>query len=93
MYKGVILSLLVLVFGISFVGCSPGKSVAQPTESRDVAPEVIETDINSLSVAQPTESRDIAPDVDDIDGVSLGAGNRTFAFDLFQALRAEEGNL
>jgi serpin B len=93
MYKGVILSLLVLVFGITFVGCSPGKSVAQPTESRDMAPDVNETDINSLSATQPTESDDIAPDVEDIDRVSLEVSNRTFAFDLFQALRAEEGNL
>ena len=60
MYKGVILSLLVLVFGISFVGCSPGKSVSKPTESRDRAPKVKETDLDSRSIAQPTESFDIA---------------------------------
>jgi serpin B len=116
MDKNIKLCLLLLIFAISFVGCSSGKSVPQPTESRDLAPVVKETDINSLSAAQSTESRDrtpdvketdidslsvaksqksriIAPDVGDMDGVSLGVSNRTFAFDLYQALRDENGNL
>jgi len=65
----------------------------QSTESRDTTPDVKETDINFISVAKSQKSRIISPDVGDIDGFSLGISNRTFAFDLYQALRDEDGNL
>jgi len=70
MEKVLLLSSLVMFLAMALVGCSAGKVIAQSTESRDTAPDVNETDVDSLS-----------------------AGNRTFAFDLYQVLRQEEGNL
>ena len=70
MKKGTLLSSLLMFLALALVGCSAEEAVAQSTESRDTAPDVNETDVDTLS----TE-------------------NRTFALDLYQALRQEEGNL
>jgi serpin B len=45
------------------------------------------------AVAQSKESRITSPDVIESDFDSLNEGNREFAFDLYQSIRHEEGNL
>jgi len=45
------------------------------------------------AMSQSTESRENGLNVNESDVESISAGNRTFAFDLYQALRQEEGNL
>lgn len=43
--------------------------------------------------ARSARPRELAPEVSDDDLAALSAGNRAFAFDLYQAVRGERGNL
>ena len=46
-----------------------------------------------VRVSRSAQERDTAPDASDSDLATLVAGNNAFAFDLYQALADEEGNL
>ena len=50
-------------------------------------------DATSISMAQSEKERVTSPDVADSDLSDLVAGNSAFAFDLYQAISANEGNL
>jgi serpin B len=46
-----------------------------------------------VALAQSDMPRDTSPNVEEAALAELSAGNRAFAFDLYQAIRSEEGNL
>jgi serpin B len=59
MEKGFLFSSLLMLLALTLVGCSAGKAVAQSTESRDIDPDVKETDIQSLSKGNRNFSFDL----------------------------------
>ena len=60
----------------------------EPTPDSGSAP-----DDTSQKIAQSQAQRDTSPDVSQASLSQLTGGNTAFAFDLYQALRAEDGNL
>ncbi len=83
--KKVLLIILGLALLFSFAGCSKNNG-RQPDEQDDL--ETIE-----ISLAKSDKSRNTAPVVVVSDKTDLAAGNSKFAFDLYQTLKSEEGNL
>jgi len=68
--------------------------VAQPETQPVASPTVAETEpAEQTEVAQSGMQRVTSPDVAEPDLAELVAGNSAFAFDLYQAVRANQGNL
>jgi len=100
--KSILLVLLVAVLVLSVAGC--GSSETNPTQTTPTAsptptPTLTSTPITpsptpvQLVLAQSDKQRVISPDVVASDLTELVGGNSAFAFALYQALSAEDGNL
>ncbi len=58
-----------------------------PSETQETPP------VGATGIAESKLPRNLSPDVPSDDLTSLAAGNRAFAFDFYQAVRSEDGNL
>lgn len=89
-------SLIAALVLLSIVGCAAPVSTSAPT-GQAVAPA---TSVPTVRPVQPggqlvvsDKQRVTSPATSPADAVELGAGNRAFAFDLYQSLRKQGGNL
>ena len=100
--KSILLVILVAVLVLTVAGC--GSSETNPTQTTPTAsptptPTLTSTPITpsptpvQLVLAQSDKQRVISPDVVASDLTELVGGNSAFAFDLYQALSAQDGNL
>jgi serpin B len=105
--KSILLVLFVAVLVLSVAGC--GSSETNPTQTTPTAsptpvqltptPTLTTTPVTTsptpvqLVLAQSNKQRVISPEVIASDLTELVSGNSAFAFDLYQALSAEDGNL
>jgi serpin B len=98
--KSILLILLMTVLILSLAGC--GSSETNPTQTPvhvTPTPTLTSTPVTpsptpvQIVLAESDKHRVISPDVVASDLTELVRGNSAFAFDLYQALSAEEGNL
>lgn len=93
--------MCLLLFGWILAGCSSrgGEITSSDLETQDphVEPVIPSTSLpdtrKPMSEAVSDVTRDIAPDIPETDFNGLLTGNTEFAFDLYQRLSEEEGNL
>ena len=69
---------------------SPSASEPTPTPEATPSPE---TSPAGFQLAKSDSQRILAPDIPSADAQELADGNTAFAFDLYQALQSEKGNL
>ncbi len=78
------LTTLLVCMAVLLAACGPAGPGAQASATPKAAP---------AAEARSSKVRDLAPAVSAGDQAELSAGNRAFAFDLYRALRQEDGNL
>jgi serpin B len=104
MMKATLLIVLVVVILLSLAGCgssktSPAETPTVPTTTPMPTPTLTSTPITPSPtlvkqvLAQSDKQRVTSPSVAASDLTELVNGNSAFAFDLYKALSAEEGNL
>ena len=80
MVRGILLAVLIVIAVVDLVGCS-------------IKPGVPGEDVPSGGVVRSAKQRVSSPNVAEADLAELVAGNSAFAFELYQAIRKEGGNL
>lgn len=80
MVRGILLAVLIVIAVVDLVGCS-------------IKPGVPGKDVPSGGVVRSAKQRVSSPNVAEADLAELVAGNSAFAFELYQAIRKEGGNL
>jgi len=79
---------------LTLAGCDGDAEVTQPATQPVASPTAAESDLaGQAQVAQSETLRVTSPAVPEPDLEELVAGNSAFAFDLYQAVRANQGNL
>lgn len=92
-YKLLITVTLIAILGSLVAGCAQEQEPT-PTAPPEATPAPAATpEQDQAQVAWSKVQRQILPDVSPDDLAELVAGNSAFAFDLYQALRGQEGNL
>jgi serpin B len=87
-------ALLMGVALLALAGCDGDAEVAQPATQPAASPTAVGTEpAEQMEVAQSETQRVTSPAVPEPDLEELVAGNSAFAFDLYQAVRGNEGNL
>ena len=92
--KTILSALLMGVALLTLAGCDGDAKVAQPETQPAASPTAAESDLaGQAQVAQSETQRVTSPAVAEPDLAELVAGNSAFAFDLYQAVRGNQGNL
>jgi serpin B len=92
--KRVLSALLMAVALLTLAGCGGQAEVGQPATQPVASPTAVGTEpAEQVEVAQSEMQRVTSPAVAESDLAELVAGNNAFAFDLYQAVRASEGNI
>ncbi len=84
--------ILLSVVALMAAGCAEPGPTPAPEPAPAPAPTPTPTPI-SIGLLQSEKQRVTSPEVNESDLAALVNGNSAFAFDLYQALRGEEGNL
>ena len=101
-YKGLVTTIGIAVLMVIGMACGNGGSTlatiatAAPTPTAPSPPTptpVLQPDLVLVQEVRSEKQRVTSPDLGPADMNDLVAGNSAFAFDLYQALRAEDGNL
>jgi len=89
--RNLLLAMLIVVVTASFLGCAtpPPSDTPRPTTGADEPPVA---DTTRPETVQSGKSREVSPDIPEDDISELVSGANSFAFDLYQQLRGEEGN-
>jgi len=79
---------------LTLAGCDGDAEVTQPATQTAASPTAVGTEpAEQMEVAQSEMQRVTSPAVPEPDLEELVAGNSAFAFDLYQAVRGNQGNL
>ncbi|MBN2006605.1 MAG: serpin family protein [Anaerolineae bacterium] len=78
---------------LALTACTAQPQSQSATEQPATASPVPATATPEPTATQPAVKREMAPAVTEVALAELSAGNSAFAFDLYQALRSEDGNL
>jgi serpin B len=88
------IALLIVGMSLAMAGCArasePGEELTPEMTRPEVSQKAIPTD---FVLIRSEVQRDTTPDVSETKLSELALGNKLFAFDLYQALRDEQGNL